>query len=152
MVCTVGYQLRSPAELVEQLHRAQVDVVIDVRETPWSHIPGYRERALRAALAAEGIQYIHARFAGNPKQFRKTARSHAECLDMYRDHLKRHPEIAEQFASLLHDLGERDLKGCLLCYERHPEDCHRQLLLEALGLGASVEHIASEGAPRLLKA
>jgi uncharacterized protein (DUF488 family) len=152
MICTVGYQLRSPGELVEHLVGAGVDVVVDVRETPWSQRPAYRKTALARALGEAGIEYLHAPFAGNPKRLRREAKSHAECLDLYSAYLVEHPEVGEQFAQLMASLVHADRKACLLCYERHPHDCHRTRLLDAVGLSAGVEHLGTEGAPRFLKA
>ena len=125
-------------------------VVIDVRETPWSYVPGYRAAALRAALAEQGIRYVHAQFAGNPKWIRQSARSHDECLAMYRAYLNKHPQIAKRLQAILEELSREGEKGCLFCYERHPEDCHRHILLEALGLEARVEHLDPDGAPRFV--
>lgn len=148
MVCTIGYQLRPIEELLRLLGDAEVDVVIDVRETPWSYVPAYREATLRGELASRGIRYIHAPFAGNPKRFRKEAASYREALDRYRAYLEENPSILAQFGGLLDRMLEQKLRCCLLCYERHPEDCHRQILLEALGASGSVEHLAPDGAPR----
>jgi uncharacterized protein (DUF488 family) len=152
MLFTVGYQLRPPEDLLAHLSKAGVDVVIDVRETAWSHVPAYRSSTLARALAAKGIQYVHAQFAGNPKRLRDAAESHEECLELYREYLEENPDIALQFADLLRELGKQNLRGCLLCYERHPDDCHRHLLLEAVGIEETVGHIDPNGAPRFLKA
>jgi uncharacterized protein (DUF488 family) len=60
-----------------------VDVLVDVRETAWSHKPGFSKRGLEGALRVHGIAYVHARFAGNPKGLRVGAASHEECLRLY---------------------------------------------------------------------
>ena len=137
-------------DLLTELVGAGVSVVIDVRETPWSYVPAYRAATLRVVLAERGIRYLHAQFAGNPKWIRQSARSHEECLAMYRAHLNAHPRIAERLRALLEELSREGEKGCLLCYERHPEDCHRHILLEVLGLEARVEHLGPDGAPRFV--
>lgn len=152
MLFTMGYQLRDQAELVEELIGAGVDVVIDVRENPWSYVPGYRRSALEEALKASGIEYIHAGFAGNPKRLRDAADSHEECLAMYRRYLDENPGVVDDFRNLLTRLGEDGRVGCLLCYERHPDDCHRSLLLDAAGALNVTQHLGPEGAPRFLKA
>lgn len=152
MVCTVGYQLRPVEELVLHLREAGVDVVVDVRETPWSYVPDYREKNLSAKLAEVGIEYLHAGFAGNPKRFRSEAASHAEVLELYRTYLRDNPSVLRDFTRLLDELTADSRSVCLLCYERHPEDCHRSLLLDAVGLTTEVRHIEPDGAPRLVKA
>jgi uncharacterized protein (DUF488 family) len=104
---TLGYQQRSVDEFTEILRDSNVDVLIDVRETAWSHKPGLTKGSLQGALAANGIEYVHADFAGNPKWLRANADSHRECLDWYAWYL---PFLAAG-------------KGvCLTCFERHADD------------------------------
>lgn len=153
-IFTIGYQLRSLADFVQELQRAGVDVVLDVREVAWSNRREYSQGSLRAALGAIGIEYIHARFAGNPKELRRAASSHEECLKMYDEYLDASPSIVAEFDSTLTQLIQDGRKACLLCYERHPGDCHRTILLrhwkESTGAEAEVLHLSTEGAPRLI--
>ena len=39
-----------------------------MRETPWSHKPGFLKGALSDALETVGIEYVQTKFAGNPKR------------------------------------------------------------------------------------
>jgi len=119
MICTVGYQLGSPDELVEQLVCADESVVVDVH--------------------------------GNPKRLRRGATSHAECPAMSSAYLAEHPEVRDQSSQLMSSVARTDREACLLCYERHPQDCHRTRLLDAGGPSDGVERLGTEGAPRLLK-
>jgi uncharacterized protein (DUF488 family) len=81
---TLGYQQRSIDEFVEILDESAINVLVDVRETAWSHKPGFSKSGFATALAARGIEYVHADFAGNPKWLRSNANSHGECLEWYR--------------------------------------------------------------------
>ncbi|MHB1329333.1 MAG: DUF488 family protein [Gemmatimonadales bacterium] len=40
-LCTIGYEKRSLDEFSELLRSSGVEVVLDVRETAWSHKPGF---------------------------------------------------------------------------------------------------------------
>jgi uncharacterized protein (DUF488 family) len=129
-----------------------VDVLLDVRETAWSHKPGFSKRRLAQTLEASGILYVHARFAGNPKQLRAKAASHKECLELFGRHLEANPAILEAFDEVVGrflDIGQR---VCLMCYERHPDDCHRGLLAEGwrLGFWREVEHLGADDSYRLV--
>lgn len=152
-VFSLGYQQRSVEEFVAQLLQASVEVVIDVRETPWSHKPGFSKSQLATYLGAQGIEYVHARFAGNPKRIRRDARTHDECLDNYEEYLKARPEIISRFDSLLVDLLSQGKNVCLVCYERHPGDCHRTILLDmwqdAVRSAPRISHLGPDGLPRL---
>lgn len=144
--------MRSLSQFIEELTVAGVDVVVDVRENAWSYKAGFSKRAFSEGLAASGIEYVHARFAGNPKEIRDAAESHEACLNAYAAYLSTRPVILEELTQLLAPMLEAGKRPCLVCYERHPADCHRSVLLaqwvRALGTRVSVEHLAPEGAER----
>lgn len=152
MLFTLGYEKRSIDEFVELLLKEKVDVLVDVRETAWSHKPGFSKRALEAGLAEAGIDYVHAKFAGNPKRLRATARTHKECLDRYDRYLDQNPRIVEEFTLLVTRLQGDGKRVCVTCFERHPGDCHRGILAERWQekQRQKVSHIAPAGCPRLV--
>ena len=148
---SLGYQLRSLDEFVETLNGARVGVVVDVREVPWSRKRGFSKTALREALNASGIEYEHARFAGNPKEIRRNAEDHASCLHDYAAYLDDRPDVIAELDALVGEHLDKGRSVCLVCYERHPHDCHRSTLIERLRSvrRVEVEHLGPEGAPRL---
>lgn len=150
-VVTLGYEHRDIAEFVELLRSAAVDVLVDVRETAWSHKPGFSKTALERALARVGIVYLHWSWAGNPKRLRDSASSHRECLTLYEEHLSASTDLIEAFVGELQSLVLSGLRVCLTCYERHPGDCHRGILAEywVRETGGDVHHLAPDGRPRL---
>lgn len=154
-VYSLGYQLRNLEEFVELLQAAGVSVVVDVRETAWSRKPGFSKTALAAGLAAVGIQYQHLPQAGNPKHLRAEATSHLACLEAYDAYLTEQPVTVAAVGEVLNRLLADGQTPCLICYERHPDDCHRSYLLRHWqGIApklAEVQHLAPDGAPRLVK-
>jgi uncharacterized protein (DUF488 family) len=152
-VFTLGYQLRSIDEYVRELQDADVGMVVDVREVAWSHKRFFSKTKLRTFLGNHGIGYVHLPFAGNPKELRRSARSHADCLKEYDRLLASSPELVDRFAEHLSEWLEDGLRPCLLCYERHPADCHRTRLLERavqrIDGPVVVQHLGVMGAPRL---
>ena len=44
-LCTIGYEKRSLDEYIDLLLANGVEVVLDVRETAWSHKPGFSKTA-----------------------------------------------------------------------------------------------------------
>ena len=151
---TLGYQRRSQSEFVRLLIDTAVDVLVDVRETAWSHKPGFSKRGLQEALRDHGIAYVHAPFVGNPRLLRATAATHDECLLRYAGHLDAHPDIVEMFDELVGRLLDAGKRVCLTCFERHPDDCHRGVLAERWRRGTwrRVEHLAVDEACRLSRA
>ena len=150
---TIGYQQRTIDEFASLLVESGVDVLVDVRETAWSHKPGFSKTALKAALAAVGIEYVHADFAGNPKWLRANADTHRECLEWYGWYLEEYEEIVPAFEDLVHGYLAAGQTVCVTCYERHADDCHRAILAERWRKrgGRRVEHLSIEGCSRLLR-
>lgn len=151
-VFTLGYQLRSIEEYLEELQEAGIDLVVDVRENPLSRKRGFSKSKLEERLAEVGIEYLHLEYVGNPARIRKADKPHAACLVDYAEHISEDPEILQRFAAHLKKWTESGKRICLLCYERHPDDCHRSILLdqtlEILSEPVAVEHLGPEGAPR----
>jgi uncharacterized protein (DUF488 family) len=150
---TIGYEKRTIDEYVQLLVDAAIDVVIDVRETAWSHKPGFSKGALSEALAAEGIEYVHASFAGNPKHLRDVADDHSECIENFRRYLSSMPEIVEELDSLIGGYASLGRSVALTCFERHPGDCHRSILADAWASShyRTVDHLGPNGCRRLIR-
>jgi uncharacterized protein (DUF488 family) len=150
---TLGYQQRNIDEFVDILDETGIDVLVDVRETAWSHKPGFSKSAFSAALAARGIEYVHADFAGNPKWLRANADSHGECLKWYGWYLREFDEIGVAFDQLVADLHAGGKRVCITCFERHADDCHRAVLADhwKARRGRQVRHLAIEGCDRLCR-
>jgi uncharacterized protein (DUF488 family) len=151
-VFTLGYQLRQLPDFINLLLGAEIDTVIDVRQTPWSYRPGFSAKPLQEGLKEQNIGYITAKFAGNPKVLRTQAASHAESLELYAGHLAEQPEILQQLEDTMRPLLGAGKNVCLVCYERHPADCHRTILAygwrDMVSAQATITHLDPDGAPR----
>lgn len=128
-VYSIGYEKRSLEEFIGLLKASGITLLIDVRDVPWSHKPGFSKAPLLKALAAAGIRYHHAKFAGNPKALRRGAGGTAELLKRYQRHLDGNPQIVHDFRRLLDAAFAEGLIPVVMCFERKPEECHRSLLL-----------------------
>ena len=149
---TLGYQQRNIEEFVRLLQTAGINVLIDVRETAWSHKKGFSKTGLAQSLASVGIEYVHAKFAGNPKRLRSEAPSHAVCLEWYAALLDEKVEILETFEELVTSLNRAGKRVCITCFERHADDCHRSILADRWKSRGRrrVEHLAVEGCERMV--
>lgn len=144
--------MRSIDEYIAELEAANVSLVVDVRETAWSHKRDFSKNQLRDALRKAAIDYLHLEFAGNPKELRSAAESHAACLSAYDQYLLDQSDLVRRFAEHLREWLSAGVRACLLCYERHPDDCHRTVLLsraiEVMEESVNVRHLAPNGAER----
>ncbi len=143
-VWTIGYEGVALDQWVETLSAAGVEVVVDVRDVPISRRKGFSKTALSARLDEAGIDYLHARVFGNPRDLRHALKDGAMTFDefapLFRSQLsEREGEIAQvaELAETRH--------VCLVCYEEDPARCHRSLVAESLVAAASrpmaVEHL-----------
>jgi uncharacterized protein (DUF488 family) len=148
---TLGYERRTLDEFIGLLRAAKIDLLVDVRETAWSHKPGFSKGALSEALESAGISYVHASFAGNPKWLRAQASSHRECLDWYSWYIDEHSEVVEGLERLLTSLHGKARRVCLTCFERHSDDCHRGILADRWRTRGrrTVRHLHTSGCKRL---
>src|ERR1043165_776305 len=127
---TIGYQGRTLDELLAMLAHAEVARVVDIRELPLSRRRGFSKTPLGDALRATGIDYVHARIAGNPH------RREDDPLAGYRTHLNASRSVVTAVADLA-----REQRTALLCYEVEPRECHRGILAPRVArkLGVTVQ-------------
>lgn len=119
---TIGYEGRALEELIAELAAHRIDRVIDVRELPLSRRRGFSKTPLAAALAEHEIDYVHLRVAGNPYRTEQIPRD--QLLAKYRRYLA---GAAAAITAVVD--AARGHRVALLCYERHPADCHRSILV-----------------------
>jgi uncharacterized protein (DUF488 family) len=140
---TIGYEHATTGAMLDELRRAKVDLVIDVRAVSSSRRPGFSKRQLAAGLDERGIGYLHLRALGTPKEGRLAARSgkRDELFRIFEKHLET-PQAREELDELT-TLAKSGRRLCLLCYERDPEGCHRRRVAEIIQerTGAEVEHL-----------
>jgi uncharacterized protein (DUF488 family) len=125
---TIGYEKRTQEEFFGILARARIGVLMDVRDVAWSHKPGFAKGALAETAMTAGMEYVHAQFAGNPKRLREKESDTEELLDAYGRHLDRHPEILDEFTTMVRGYEKAKKRVCIMCFERDPGDCHRGVL------------------------
>ena len=128
---SIGYEGRTSQELIGALVDAGVDVVIDVRLNAISRKPGLSKSKLSAALNEAGIEYVHLRGLGNPKENREPfwAGRIAEGVRRFRQ-LLTEPGPAAALTVLVELVETR--RVAILCFEREHDRCHRQVLTEAV--------------------
>jgi uncharacterized protein (DUF488 family) len=140
---TIGYEQTPAAAVLDELERARVDLLVDVRAIASSRRPGFSKRQLAAGLDERGIKYLHLRGLGTPKEGRLAARAGNidKLFDVYEKHLVT-AQAREELDELV-SLARSGQRLCLLCYERDPAHCHRQWIAERVHdrTGARVEHL-----------
>lgn len=126
-VHTIGYERRSPEELLALLRQAGVRVLADIRAKPISRRVEFRAGPLRKSCEQAGIIYQPWPELGATEAQRELHESNvAAFFEQYRDYARSHlaPHIRRLAAETLsHPVA-------LLCYERAHEECHRMVIAE----------------------
>lgn len=130
-VISIGYEGREVDEFVKELVGRGVSTLVDVRWTPVSRKRGFSKTRLRDALESAGVAYRHERALGNPKDNRSGFRAdEPAAIDRYETLL-----IRDEGKASLKMLGElaRSEIVAVLCFEKVHAECHRRLVIDALG-------------------
>ena len=67
---TIGYQAVDVDVYIRKLRATGVGIV--AQEIRWSHRRGFSKNILSTELSKAGIEYVHVKSAGNPKENRHT--------------------------------------------------------------------------------
>lgn len=130
-LATIGYESAPQAKVIETLKAAGVEVLIDVRAIAASRRAGFSKGLLSASLEDAGIQYVHLRALGTPKEGRIAARKGraAEMREIFEAHLAE-PAAQLQLAQAIEIAKAK--KAALLCYEADHRGCHRSIVVERM--------------------
>lgn len=150
-VYSVGHSNRSIEQLFALLHEAGIRLLVDVRSQPVSQRhPQFEGETLRADLEEAGLQYHWAgRSLGGLRSPRADSPHIAlaeDGLRGYADHMD--TDFFQKGVTQLINLAGQSTTA-VLCAERLPEQCHRQLLADYLLLqGVTVMHLIEPGKQR----
>ena len=143
---TIGYEQTPAKAVLDELERAGVKLLVDVRAVAASRRPGFSKNQLKAGLDERGISYLHLRGLGTPKDGRIAARSgQFDTLHkIYTKHLKtlQAREELDELSALVKKSGP----VCILCYERDHLHCHRRWIAEIIEErdGVGIENLAAK--------
>jgi uncharacterized protein (DUF488 family) len=136
---TIGYEQAKPAAVMRELKHAKIDLVVDTRAVAASRRPGFSKRQLAAALAEEGIGYVHLQKLGTPAEGRQAARAgdYDRLWKIYDKHMQQ-AESQQALGELL-ALIKSKKRIALLCYCRDPKACHRSRIVAQVKKRARVK-------------
>lgn len=134
---TIGYEGKCLESYLNQLLKAGVTLLCDVRRNPLSRKYGFSRSTLKTSCESLEIRYEHLPELGIASESRKELKTQADydaLFDEYeRDSL---PKQDGALAKIRGWIGEGECVA-LTCFELHPHQCHRHCVAEALeGLAA----------------
>ena len=127
---TIGYQSHSIESLIECLKVHGVEVLMDVRQNPFSRKAGFSKRRLQESISQAGIEYHHNPDLGTPPKIRDMYRSTGDVSDALAEYERNLSLNTEPIKSLARLAASR--KVCLLCLESDHRMCHRGIIAQKL--------------------
>lgn len=122
---TVGHSNHELTHFIELVRAHGVDVIADVRSSPYSKFnPQFNQTLLKSALREAGMKYL---FLGNELGAR---RSEPECYKDGRavyDRIDKTTTFVEGLTEIRNRVQAEDL--ALMCAEHDPLTCHRTILI-----------------------
>ena len=146
-IWTIGHSTRSADAFLDLLRESRIQVVADVRRFPGSRrYPHFSADTLRAALRADGRQYVHLPDLGGrrrPRPDSPNTRWRNEAFRGYADYMG-----TPGYAGALEEAVRlaRTQRTAIMCSEAVWWRCHRSLIADDLkSRGWTVWHILGPG-------
>lgn len=141
-IATIGYEGAPLGDVLGRLNDAGVQLLIDVRAVAASRRAGFSKTILGHSLNEVGIDYLHLRDLGTPKDGRIAARA-GKAAEMHRIFNAHMRTDAAQAALEQAVAAAKDQRVCLLCFEQDWRCCHREIVADLMHerTGAPVLHL-----------
>jgi len=141
---TIGYERESQGALIETLLANDVQTLVDIRELPQSRKPGMSKTGLGAAIRGHGMEYIHVRALGTPRDIRHQRKIDHD-QEAFAAAFVAYLDTQDEAMQELVERAQRE-RCCLMCYEADARICHRWFVSQravAMSDGAlAVTHLA----------
>lgn len=139
---TIGYERKCLETYLNQLLRAGVTLLCDVRRNPLSRKYGFSKNTLRNACERLDIRYEHLPQLGIASEERRELKTQADYDSLFEEYeatsLPQQTKALAQIKTWIKE-GER---VALTCFELHHHQCHRHCVAEALERSSRTNLIA----------
>ena len=142
-IYSIGHSTHSVEHFIDLLMRHEIDVVADVRSSPFSKFnPQFNKGCIVDSLKSSGIKYAF---------FGKELGARTDDPSCYIEDKVQYARLASKsdFRQAIDRLlkGALDYRIALMCSEKEPLECHRTILVsQALAkAGCAVKHILYDG-------
>lgn len=144
-VATIGYEGRTLESYLNELLRAGVTLLCDVRRNPLSRKYGFSKGALSKGCEGVGLRYEHLPELGIASELRQGLETQADYDALFADYQRDAlPLQAAALGKIRGWVGAGE-RVALTCYERLPGQCHRHCVSDALerdfGKGFAAHHL-----------
>lgn len=127
---TVGYEKRNIDQFLSVLIENEIQILIDVRNNPFSMNFSFIGNKLKEHLTKVGIRYVHIPELGVESEDRKNLDSKKDYLRLFERYREELPSKRQKVNEII-DLGRKN-RIAMMCFERDHSFCHRGVLAEFL--------------------
>ena len=134
---TSGYEGNNSEDFFAKLKKDKIDILIDVRQNPFSFKQGFNRSQLQILASQKNIYYVHIKELGTPVPIRKKLKefhNYRQFFSEYTDFLREYQDIVEDLVRL-----SMEKRVCIICFEKDENFCHRKVIAKQV-------HILSGGA------
>jgi uncharacterized protein (DUF488 family) len=126
-VFSIGYEMRSVDQLINELIMNNVQMIVDVRHNAFSMKRDFIGSTLEKFLSKVGIKYLHFKEVGIPSEIRNKylKEDRDELLQEYYNYINIHKSSLNK----IHKIYQKGYRIALLCFERNAFECHRSMIL-----------------------
>ena len=125
-IFTIGYEGKTPDSFTDQLISNGIKRLIDVRERAQSRKPGFSQKRLAQILSDNGIEYLHFKMLGSPKNLRIELNQNGD-FDKFAEAYKKYlASQREAVNELVRNASEKPT--AIMCYELGSGRCHRSMI------------------------
>ena len=142
---TIGHSNHEAEYFIELLKKNGVNVVVDVRSTPFSqYTTQFNKNEIKKTLNDHGLVYIH---MGEEFGARREDRSLYDTDGRLDFELTKKSDAFRSGVRRIEDGLEKGYHIAFMCAEKHPEDCHRCILVGKAfhDMGYTVLNILEDG-------
>jgi len=130
---TIGYEGKSLEHYLNQLLRAGITLLCDVRRNAFSRKYGFSKSTLKAACECVGIRYEHLPQLGIASERRRELAGVRDHDLLFADYVRRDlPQQRELLARIAHWIKDEAQGVALTCFESDAGLCHRHCVADAL--------------------
>lgn len=129
---TIGYEGHSLESYLNQLLRADVKVLCDVRRNPLSRKFGFSKKTLASGCEGVGIRYEHLPELGISSDQRQSLETQADYDALFEEYERTSlPKQGDALAKIRGWVASGE-RVALTCFEHLPHQCHRHCVADAL--------------------
>jgi hypothetical protein len=130
---TIGYEGKSLERYLNQLLRAGITLLCDVRRNAFSRKYGFSKSTLKAACECMGIRYEHLPQLGIASERRRELAGVRDHELLFADYVRRDlPQQRELMTRIARWIQDEAQRVALTCFESDASHCHRHCVADAL--------------------